>query len=93
MPILDRCEGRTFALIFLVAVGGGTLIGALLSAYWWDFGPYEEFSIFSPRATVILYAMVGGFTGFMCIGPLMGVVLLVGALRKPVERRPPDPSP
>ena len=67
---------RTIGIAFLVAIVGGAVVGGLLSAYWWDFGPYDEYhpALFGHTAPVILYSFGGGFIGFVFIGPALAIV-------------------
>jgi len=81
---------KTIGIAFLVATIGGALLGGLLAAFWWDFGPYDEFSILSPRATVILYSVVGGFVAFVLTGPVLAVIGVALALRDRHRRRRQD---
>ena len=74
---------RTIGIAFLVATVGGAIVGGLLSAYWWDFGPYDAYhpAILSHRATVIFYSLGGAFIGFVLIGPVLAIVGVALALR------------
>ena len=80
---------RTIGIAFLVATVGGSVVGGLLSAYWWDFGPYDAYhpDLLGHTATVILYSIGGGFIGFVLIGPVLAVVGVALALRNHFRRR------
>jgi hypothetical protein len=67
-----RDRSLAVGIALCVAITGGAPAGALLSTYWWDFGP-DGRSYLGTTGTAIFYAVIGVLLALIVAVPLIAV--------------------